>query len=146
MTLTTVSAPLVFANTSIFPRNGLSLNRTGPLASSLDPKVSGALDVKRGAAPRAKAMTSRPGATARDVSRILLVVAGFAVRDDEVSLASFAIGAGPLRPVDSPPDNSTSNPASSSLAVSSSAASGDSLRTSTFHLSEESGTGRATMG
>src|SRR5258708_16645534 len=103
MTLTTVSAPRVLAKTSIFPRKGLSLNRTGALASSLEAKVSGALEVKSGAAPRAKATTSRPGATARDVSRILLVVAGFAVRDDEVSLASFAIGAGPLSPVDSPP-------------------------------------------
>ena len=52
------------------------------------------------------------------------------------------MGAGPLRPV--APGKRTSNPASSSLAVSSSASSGDSLRTSTFHLSEESGTGRAT--
>src|SRR6267378_3528534 len=108
MTLTTVSAPRVLANTSIFPRNGFSLNRTGALASSLDAKVSGALDVKKGAAPRAKAITSRPGATARDVSRTLLVAAAFAVVVDEISFASFAIGAGPLRPVDSPPDNSTS--------------------------------------
>src|SRR5882762_5360686 len=110
MTLTTVSAPRVLANTSICPRNGFSLNRTGALASSLDAKVSGALDVKSGAAPRAKAITSRPGATARDVSRILLVATGFAVVVDEISFASFAIGAGPFRLVDSP-DSSTSNPA-----------------------------------
>src|SRR6476659_3388423 len=68
MTLTTVNDPRRFAKTSIRPRYGLSLKRTGAFFSSLDAKVTGALE-RIGAPPVAKATTSRFGALAREVKR-----------------------------------------------------------------------------
>src|SRR6266550_9567843 len=70
MTLTTVSAPRGLANTSRRPRYGLSLKRTGALASSSDPNAMGALDFSNGATPRANATSSRVGALMRDTGRI----------------------------------------------------------------------------
>src|SRR5881392_2466758 len=79
MTLTTVTEPCVLANTSILPRYGLSLKRTGAFFSSLDANTSGALERSDGAASRANATSSRLGDAARAVYLILLVAEGAAV-------------------------------------------------------------------
>src|SRR5436190_22026185 len=76
MTLTTVTLPCVLAKTSILPRYGLSLKRTGEFFSSLDANTSGALDRSEGAAPRAKATNSREGDAARAVYLSLLAADG----------------------------------------------------------------------
>src|ERR1700687_3374548 len=65
MTLMTVNAPRVFANTSMRPRYGLSLKRTGAFSSS-EPNMTGALELKRRPEPAAKATTSRDGEVGRD--------------------------------------------------------------------------------
>src|SRR6266498_1165516 len=143
MTLTTVNAPRAFAKTSIFPRKGLSLKRTGAPASSLEAKVSGVLEWNSGAVPRAKATSSRVGALGRAVSLSLLVLVVFGVPDAGVgSLAPLEAFVGALR-FGAALDKAVSNPASSSLAVTSSASSSDSTVTTSFHLSLESGTARA---
>src|SRR5687768_17791347 len=84
MTFTTVNEPRRLANTSIRPRYGLSLNRTGALFSSVDANVSGALECS-GDRPPAKAITSRFGAIAREVSltRLSGLVRGALVLADE---------------------------------------------------------------
>ena len=74
----------MLANTSILPRKGLSLKRTGAFFSSLDANTSGALDRSDGAAPRANATSSRVGDAARAVYLILLAA-------DDVGCALFAV-------------------------------------------------------
>src|SRR4029078_3762091 len=89
MTLTTVSDPRRLAKTSMRPRYGLSLKRTGEFASSVDAKVTGALECS-GAPAVAKATTSRLGALARAVNRTRLRLTELA----GLVPALFAIDAG----------------------------------------------------
>src|SRR5438445_10007992 len=90
MTLTTVSAPRGFANTSSFPRNGSSLNRMGALDSSLDANSKGAQERRKGAAPREKANSSRVGAAGFAVRRNLPLFAELFAEDGAVCFAIFS--------------------------------------------------------
>src|SRR5690349_20101082 len=99
MTLTTVSDPRRLAKTSIWPRYGLSLKRTGAFLSSLDANVTGALE-RSGAPPAAKATTSRFGALGRDVNRTRFRFSELA----DFAGALLAIGAGGCRSAVRPED------------------------------------------
>src|SRR5437016_190135 len=70
MTLITVSKPRGFAKTSMRPRYGLSLNRTGAFTSSSDANVTGALELNSFPAPPV-AISSRVGTLEREARRML---------------------------------------------------------------------------